>query len=64
MDIAKVLVRKFPETLWNLDGDEYTGLTWFSDSPKPTEKTLEALWPEVQYEVAMERVEQARAGLP
>jgi hypothetical protein len=61
MDIAKILTTKYPGTLWSLDGDDYSGLTWLSDSPKPTEKALQALWPEVQHEVAMERVEQARA---
>ena len=61
MDIATILTRKYRESLWRLDGDNYAGLTWLSDSPKPTEKALEALWPEVQYEVAMEQVERARA---
>jgi hypothetical protein len=61
MDIAQILSRKYAGTEWTLDGDDYTGLTWLSDSPKPTEKALEALWPQVQYEVAMEQVERARA---
>jgi hypothetical protein len=60
MDIAVVLNCKFPASEWTLNGDTYSGLTWLSDSPKPTEKALEALWPEVQYEVAYEQVEQAR----
>jgi hypothetical protein len=61
MDIATILTVKFPGSEWTLDGDDYAGLTWLSDSAKPTEKVLEALWSEVQYEVAVERVEQARA---
>jgi predicted phosphoribosyltransferase len=61
MDITAILSRKFVGAEWTLNGDDYEGLTWLSDSPKPTEKALEALWPEVQHEVAMERVEQARA---
>jgi hypothetical protein len=60
MHIATILTRKFSGAEWTLAGDDYSGLTWLSDSPKPTEKALEALWPEVQYEVAYERVEQAR----
>jgi hypothetical protein len=60
MDIPIILTRKYPGSLWSLDGDEYAGLTWFSDSVKPTEQALEALWPEVQYEVAYQNVEQAR----
>jgi hypothetical protein len=61
MDITAILSRRFEGSEWSLNGDDYAGLTWLSDTPKPTEKALEALWPEVQYEVAMERVEQARA---
>jgi len=54
MDIAIVLTRKFPDTLWNLVDDDYAKLEWLSDSPKPTKKALEALWPEVQAEIAAE----------
>jgi hypothetical protein len=61
MDITLILSRKFVGSEWTLNGDDYSGLTWLSDSPKPTEKELEALWPEVQYEVAYGQVEQARA---
>jgi len=60
MDIAEILSRKFAGAEWTLDGDDYTGLTWLSDTPKPTKKALEALWAEVQYETAYARVEQAR----
>jgi hypothetical protein len=60
MDITKILSSKYPGELWALDGDDYTGLTWLSDTPKPTKKALEALWAEVQYETAYARVQQAR----
>lgn len=55
MDIATVLTRKFPDTLWNLVGDDYANLEWLSDSKKPTKKELEALWPEVQAEIEAEK---------
>lgn len=60
MNISAILSRKYSGTEWTLNGDDYAGLTWLSDTPKPTKKTLEALWPEVKYEVAYERVEQTR----
>jgi hypothetical protein len=60
MDIALILSRRYAGTEWSLNGDNYAGLTWLSEGKAPTEKQLEALWPEVQHEVAMERVEQAR----
>jgi hypothetical protein len=61
MDIARILSTKWQGAEWSLNGDDYEGLTWLSDSPKPTEKQLEAVWPEVQYETAYSRVEQERA---
>jgi len=60
MDITQILSSKFPGSEWTLSGDDYTGLTWLSNTPKPTKKALEALWPEVQYETAHAQVEQAR----
>jgi hypothetical protein len=61
MDIPSILTAKYGGAEWSLNGDEYAGLTWLSDSPKPTEAELEALWPEVQYDNAYKAVEQARA---
>lgn len=60
MDITAILSSKFAGSGWSLDGNDYTGLTWLSDTAKPSEKELEALWPEVQYEAAYAQVEQAR----
>ena len=54
MDIAMVLTRKYPESLWNLNGDDYTGLTWLSEGDAPTEAQLKKLWPTVQAEIAAE----------
>ena len=54
MDIAQILTRRYQGQEWTLDGDDYTGLTWLSDSPKPTKAELEALWPTVQEEIAAE----------
>jgi len=54
MDIAMVLTRKYPEALWTLNGDDYTGLTWLSEGEPPTEAQLKKLWPTVQAEIAAE----------
>jgi len=61
-DYGLILSRRFEGAEWTLSGDDYAGLTWLSDTPKPTKATLEKLWPEVEYEVAYERVEQTRAS--
>jgi hypothetical protein len=47
MNIAEILQSKYPGSEWTLNGDDYAGLTWLSDTPKPTKKALEDLWPEV-----------------
>ena len=54
MDIANILTRRYAGAEWTLNGDDYTGLTWLSDTPKPTKKTLEGLWADVQTEIAAE----------
>jgi hypothetical protein len=60
MDIALILTRKYFGAEWYTDAEGYEGLHWLSDTAKPTEAELEALWPTVQYEVAYAQVEQAR----
>jgi len=55
MDIAQILTKRYAGSEWTLDGDSYSGLTWLSDSTKPTLAELEALAPEVEAEIAGER---------
>ena len=47
-DYAAVLTANYPDAEWNLDGDTYDGLTWLSNTPKPTQAELDAAWPAVQ----------------
>lgn len=54
MDYAQILVRKYNGAEWTLNGDKYSGLTWLSDTPKPKKADLDALWPEVEAEIAAE----------
>jgi hypothetical protein len=51
MDITLILESKYKGSQWTLDGSSYEGLTWLSDTPKPTEKQLQELWPIVQAEI-------------
>ncbi len=48
IDYTLILTTKYPDSLWTLDGDNYAGLTWVSDTPKPSKATLDGLWNEVQ----------------
>ena len=47
-DYAAVLTADYPNQEWTLNGDDYDGLTWLSDTPKPTQAELDAAWPAVQ----------------
>jgi hypothetical protein len=54
MDLAIILTKKFSESEWVLDGNDYSGLTWLSEDEQPTESDLEALWSEVSSDIEAE----------
>ena len=58
MDYTLILNLKYPATQWTLNGDTYEGLTWLSDTPKPSKAELDAQWGEV--EQIMESEKQAK----
>jgi hypothetical protein len=60
MNIPAILTRNYPGAQWVLNGDDYEGLEWLDDSPKPTKKALEQAWPAVDLAVRTEAVERAR----
>ena len=49
-----ILNKKYAGSQWTLNGDDYEGLVWLSDTDKPTKKELDDLWPKVQSEMAAE----------
>ena len=59
-DYALVLTVIRPGSLWGMTNNDYATLDWRSDDPKPTKKTLDDAWPQVQYERECAQVEQAR----
>jgi hypothetical protein len=60
MNIPWILEMRFPGSEWVTYGPDYSDLVWLSDSPKPSEQELAALWPTVQYERAYAQVEATR----
>lgn len=60
IDYPLILTSNFPEAEWTLNGDDYDGLTWLSDTPKPTQAELDALWPQVEHDNTCAKVEAAR----
>jgi hypothetical protein len=45
MNIAITLQHLRPSEEWSLDGEDYSGLTWLSDTTKPTETEIKAAEP-------------------
>jgi len=56
IDYPAILIAVRPGELWELNGDDYDGLTWLSDTPKPSREELDAAWPQVQHDRAVAAV--------
>ena len=54
-DYATILRVRYSGSLWQLNGDGYDGLTWNSDTAKPSKKVLDDQWVSVQAEVAAQK---------
>lgn len=61
IDYTAILSRKYVGSQWSLNGDNYEGLVWLSETDKPTKKELDDLWPEVQNEMQLEVEAKAQA---
>jgi len=60
VDYAAVLTSIRPGSRWRLNGDSYDNLEWLDDSPKPTRKTLDDAWPQVEHDLSVAAVQQQR----
>jgi hypothetical protein len=47
IDYTLILIEKYKNSYWSLNGESYEGLTWLSDSPKPSKEELDSQWEEV-----------------
>lgn len=57
LDYAQILSVNYVGSEWTLDGNSYDGLTWFSDTPKPTQAELDALWESTQATLAEQKAQ-------
>ena len=62
IDYTLILTTNYVGSSWTLNGDSYDGLTWLSDTPKPTQAELDALWESTQITVANQEAERKRAA--
>jgi hypothetical protein len=60
IDYAQILTVNYAGSQWSLDGDYYDGLTWYSDTPKPTQSQLDALWESTKTTVANQQADTNR----
>jgi hypothetical protein len=60
MDISLILATNYPGTQWALSGNEYSGLEWLDESPKPTKASLEKQWADVEYKSEVAKVSELR----
>jgi hypothetical protein len=59
-DYAKVLVALRPDASWSLDENDFGSLVWHGPGDPPTLAECDAAWPQVQYERARAKIEEAR----
>lgn len=61
IDYPAILTRHYQGSEWTLNGDEYSGLTWLSDTPMPTQEELDALWEPTLAMIEQEKADKAAA---
>ena len=57
IDYTQILSINYAGKEWTLNGDSYNGLVWLSDTPKPTQVELDALWESTQAAVAAQKAQ-------
>ena len=57
IDYTLILSTNYADSEWTLDGDDYQGLTWLSETKKPTKNELDSQWQNV-----LEKIEANKAA--
>jgi hypothetical protein len=52
LDYAQILSVNYASSQWAISDNLYDNLIWYSDTPKPTQAELDALWESTQAAVA------------
>jgi hypothetical protein len=48
INYSQVLAINYPSDNWSIENNDYNTLVWYSDTPKPTQAELDALWPSTE----------------
>jgi hypothetical protein len=58
IDYSQILTINYASSSWGISNNDYSTLEWFSDTPKPTQAELDALWPSTEDEAAKQNCKQ------
>lgn len=62
-DYSWILSVNYPTAQWAMDNEDYSTLQWFSDTPKPTQEELDALWIPTQEAIAKQDCKKQASAL-
>jgi RNAse (barnase) inhibitor barstar len=51
IDYTLILTNNYEDKQWAIAENDYSSLQWFSETPKPTQDELDALWDATQTQV-------------
>jgi hypothetical protein len=60
IDYPAILSANYVGAVWSMNGNNYDGLVWLDETPKPTQAELDAQWPQVDYNNQVIAVETTR----
>ena len=61
IDYPAILSRHYAGSEWTLNGEEYSGLTWLSDTTKPSQEELDGLWDPTLAAIEQEKADKQAA---
>ena len=59
-DYAKALAALHPGASWSISGNDYSTLVWHDGNAKPTKKSLDEAWPQIEHDLAVAAIQQQR----
>lgn len=60
LDYAQILSINYASSQWAISDNSYETLIWYSNTPKPTQAELDALWESTQKTVANQQADANR----
>ena len=63
INYSSILIVNYPGTEWSMTDEDYSTLQWYSDTPKPTQAELDALWASTQESQAKSVCKQQASAL-